>query len=68
MVILYVANLLVKRSPNMNTPISELGRMTEAEKMYRINERMEDYHASIYEWDKVIADKWYMLIHTGGSL
>lgn len=42
----------------MNTPIQELNLMTETEKLYRINERLEDFHATNYDWQRVIQDKW----------
>jgi hypothetical protein len=42
----------------MKTPISELNLMTETEKLYRINERLEEFHASNYDWQRVMQDKW----------
>lgn len=52
----------------MRQSISELHNMTESEKRYRINERIEEFHASNGEWDKVLQDKWRMLVNFGGSL
>lgn len=42
--------------------------MTELEKLYRINERLEDFHASNEDWKAVINDKWHLLMLSGGSL
>lgn len=52
----------------MNTSINELSTMTELEKLYRINERLEDFHASNGDWTAVLADKWHLARLTGGSL
>lgn len=38
--------------------ISELHLLSETDKMIRINERLEEYHASNYDWNRVIKDKW----------
>ena len=51
----------------MTTSIGELALMTEMEKLYRINERLEDFHASNYDWERVLIDKWHLLILTGGN-
>jgi len=42
----------------MNVPINELENLPLTEKLYRINERLEDFHASNYDWERVMADKW----------
>lgn len=42
----------------MTTSIRELDLMTETEKLYRINERLEDFHASNNDWQRVMQDKW----------
>lgn len=52
----------------MTTSIQEVQAMTEAEKMYRINERMEEMYALNMDWKNVLACKWGMLKHQGGSL
>lgn len=52
----------------MNTSIAELHTMTETEKVYRINERLEDFHASNCDWQRVMEDKWRLLVWQGGSL
>lgn len=52
----------------MKTSISELANMTEEEKLYRVNERLEDFHASCGDWNRVMIDKWHLLIYQGGSL
>ena len=55
----------------MTTLIAEISVLTETEKLYRINERIEDWHASKecgYRFDLVLADKWRLLVHNGGSL
>lgn len=57
-----------ERRITMTTSIKELDLLTMEEKLYRINERLEDFHASNYDWQRVIEDKWMMLVHTGGSL
>ena len=51
----------------MKTSIAELHNMTETEKLYRINERLEEFHASNYDWANVLKDKWHMLRLTGGN-
>lgn len=51
----------------MTTPISELDRMTEMEKLYRINERLEDFYGLQGDWKNVMTAKWGMLIWTGGN-
>lgn len=51
----------------MTTSIKELELLTETEKRYRINERLEDFHASNYDWQRVLEDKWHLVIHTGGN-
>lgn len=55
-----------KRSENKT--IAELQVLTESEKRYRCNERLEDFHARNYDWKRVMEDKWHLLIQTGGSL
>lgn len=52
----------------MTTSIIELETMTMTEKLYRINERLEDFHASNYDWQRCLEDKWRMAVYTGGSL
>lgn len=42
----------------MNTPISELDRLTETEKRFRAYERLEEFHASNGDWAAVMLDKW----------
>lgn len=42
----------------MQTSIAELQTLTESEKMYRMNERLEEFHASNYDWKRVLEDKW----------
>lgn len=49
------------------TTIGELNQMTETEKLYRINERLEEFHASNYDWQRVLEDKWRMLVYQGGN-
>ena len=51
----------------MTTSIKELQLMTETEKLYRINERLEEFHASNYDWKAVMADKWHLLRLNGGN-
>lgn len=51
----------------MKTSIGELNQMTETEKIYRINERLEEFHASNYDWQRVLEDKWRMLVWQGGN-
>lgn len=51
----------------MTTPISELHLLTETEKIYRINERLEAFHAENYDWKNVIQDKWHLLKFMGGN-
>lgn len=52
----------------MTTSIREIQAMTEAEKLYRINERLEEMYASNNDWNNVLASKWRMLVQQGGSL
>ena len=52
----------------MTTPISEIEIMTMEEKLYRINERLEEMYAMNDDWKNVLACKWGMLVHTTGSL
>ena len=51
----------------MNTPIQELATMTETEKLYRINERLEDFHISCFDFNAAMMDKWRMLVWQGGN-
>lgn len=51
----------------MKTSISELNNMTEMEKIYRVNERLEEFHASNNDWQRVMEDKWRMLVWQGGN-
>jgi hypothetical protein len=53
---------------SMGTSIAELNQMTEMEKLYRMNERLEEFHASNADWQRVLEDKWRMLVWNGGSL
>jgi hypothetical protein len=43
---------------SMKTSIGELNLMTETEKLYRMNERLEEFHASTEDWNRVMQDKW----------
>lgn len=52
----------------MTTSIIELQAMTDSEKLYRMNERLEEMYAMNADWKNVLARKWSMLVHTGGSL
>jgi hypothetical protein len=57
--------------PLMTIPITEVNVLTESEKLYRLNERIEDWHASVecgYRFDLVLQDKWRLLVNQGGSL
>lgn len=45
----------------MTTSIKELELMTETEKLYRINERLEDFHISNGDFKAALKDKWGML-------
>lgn len=38
--------------------IIELELLTETEKRYRCNERLEEFHIEMNDWDRVIQDKW----------
>jgi hypothetical protein len=42
----------------MKTSINELNNLTETEKFYRVNERLEEMHASYCDWERVLQDKW----------
>jgi hypothetical protein len=41
-------------------PISELSLLPQTEKCFRINERLEEFHAENYDWANVLRDKWYL--------
>ena len=45
---------------SMSTSIAELQNMTETERFYRANERLEEFHASNGDWQRVLLDKWYL--------
>ena len=51
----------------MNTSIGELSNMTETERHYRCNERLEEFHARNGDWNKCLEDKWRLLIYWGGN-
>lgn len=52
----------------MTTSIKEVETLTQTEKLYRINERLEEMYGSNGDWKNVLACKWRMNILTGGSL
>lgn len=52
----------------MKTSIAELQTLTEAEKLYRINERVEEMHLSNGDFKAALADKWRLAVNQGGSL
>ena len=48
-------------------PISELQVMTETEKLYRINVRLEEFHAENGDWARVLEDKWRLVVWAAGN-
>lgn len=41
--------------------------LTESQLNYRRNEALANWHASNYDWPRVLQDKWAMLKQSGGS-
>jgi hypothetical protein len=51
----------------MRTSINELETMSEAEKRYRIYERMEEMYLSNMDYKQALACKWSMAANYGGN-
>ncbi len=41
--------------------------LTPSQQNYVRNQNLYDWHASNYDWPRVLSDKWAMLRHSGGS-
>ena len=54
--------------PKQTDLIKELGDiLPQSEKNFVRNRYLSDWHAENHDWPRVLADKWALLSHSGGS-
>lgn len=53
--------------PNRELAKQMMDVLPDAQRAYRTNEALANWHAGMYDFPAVLKDKWALLKHTGGS-